>query len=78
MTNFKGHFTTSIFLHAEEIKEVNTFKYLGSIIYGKDSKKASISRIAQTISVLTKLIMICNNRNIMLKYKIRLLNLIVS
>ena len=35
MTNYEGNFTTGIFLHGEEINEVKTFKYLGSIIDDK-------------------------------------------
>ena len=66
ITNYKGHFTTGIFVNGEEIKEVITFKYLCSIIYDKGSKKEIISRIGQITSVLTKLSVIRNNRNIML------------
>ena len=70
MTNYKGHFTTGIFLHGEEIKEVKTFKYLDSIIDDKGSNKEIISRIGQTTSVLTNLSVIWNDRNLMLKSKI--------
>ena len=38
MKNYEGHFKTGIFLNGEEIKEVNTFKYLGSIIDDKFSR----------------------------------------
>ena len=77
MTNCEEQFTTRI-LHGEEIKDVKTFKYLGSILDDKGSKKEIISRIAQTTSVLTKLSVIWNGRNIMLKSKIRLLHSLLS
>ena len=70
MTNCDGHFTTGIFLNGEKIIEVTIFKYLGSIIDDKGSKKDIISRIAQTTPVLTKISVIWNDRNIMLKSKI--------
>ena len=78
MTNCGGHFTNGILLHGEEIKEVNTFKYIGSIIDDKGSNKRIISKIAHTTSVLTKLSVIWNDRNLMLKSNIRLLHSLVG
>ena len=78
MINYAEDFTTGILLNGEEINEFNTFKYLGSIIDDKGSKKEIISRMVLTTSVFTKLCVICNDRNIMLKSKIRLIHSLVS
>ena len=66
------------FYNGEEIKDVNIFKYIGYIIDDKGSKKIIISRMEQTIQVLTKLGVIWNDIIIMLKSNIRLLHLIVN
>ena len=70
MSNVKCTSRLVFFNNSEEIKEVNTFKYLGFIIDDKGSKKGIISRIEQTTSVLKKLSAIWNDRIIILKSKI--------
>ena len=55
MKNCEGHFNNNISLHGEIIESVDTFKYLGSILYDNGSTKEILSRIAQTTTSLTQL-----------------------
>ena len=57
---------------------MKAFKYLGATIFGKDSKKEVVCRIAQAIAALTKFSTIWKNKNISTNTKIRLMRSLVT
>ena len=77
MTNEYGTFTTNISVHGTELESVNQFKYLGAIISDNGSHTEILSRSAQTLTALAKLRKIWRDKNIALKYKIRLMHALV-
>ena len=72
MTNNTNGFSTDIRVNGEKLVCVNRFKYLGAIITDEGSKHEILVRIAQATAALAKLKTICNDRNIALSSKIRL------
>ena len=53
---------TEIKINGQKLEIVTSFKYLGSFITDEGSKPEILSRIAQTIAALTRLIPIWNDR----------------
>ena len=60
-----------------KLESVNQFKYLGAIISDKGSHTEVLSRSAQTMTALAKLRTIWRDKNIAMKYKIRLMHALV-
>ena len=73
MTNNINGISNNITIGSETLEEVNSFKYLGSIISDEGSKKEILSRIAQTTAAMVKLKPIWNDRQIRFCTKIRLM-----
>ena len=72
-TNNINRISNNITIGSETLEEVNSFKYLGSIISDEGSKKEILSRIAQTTAAMVKLKPIWNDRQIRFCTKIRLM-----
>ena len=68
----------NIIIQNENIKTVNHFKYLGSIIDEQGSRKEILARAAQVNQVCSNLKVIWNDRHIRLGYKLRLMNSLVT
>ena len=57
------------------METVDHFKYLGDIICGEGSTREVLSRAAQTMAALARIIW--KDKNIRIKYKIRLIRALV-
>ena len=77
MTNNTNGISSNIKFNGEKLKTVQSFKYLGAIVTDEGSMPDIRSRIPQTISALTKLKNIWDDKNIDLSSKIRLLRSLV-
>ena len=55
MTNNPNGFQREIKIKGQRLEEVKNFKYFGAIISNEGSKPEILSRIAQTIAVLSRL-----------------------
>ena len=77
MTSNTKSISGNIRLNGEKLKTARSFKYLGAIVTDKGSIPEIRSRIAKTIAALTKLKIICDDKNIDLSSKIRLLRSLV-
>jgi len=77
MTNNTDGINTDIKVNGEKLGTVKSFKYLGSVVPDEGSKPEILSRIAQTTATLTKLRPVWNERNIMLRSKVRLMRSLV-
>ena len=73
MTNNTNGISSNIRVNGENLKTVQSFKYLGPIVTDEGYMPEIRSRIAQTIAGLTKLKIIWDDKNIDLSSKIRLL-----
>ena len=73
MTNSTSDINTEITVTGQKLETVTSFKYLGSVITDKGSKREIFSRIAQTTAALKKLKPVWNDRSISLSFKIRLI-----
>ena len=71
MANNPNHFQREIKIKGPRVEEVETFKYLGVIISIEGSKPGVLSRIAQTIAALSRLKIICSDKNISLASKVK-------
>ena len=77
MTNNTNGISDNIRINGEELKTVQSFKYLGAIVTDEGSMPEIRSRIAQTIAAFTKVKIIWDDKNIDLSSKIRLLRSLV-
>ena len=73
MTNNTNGISADITIDNKKLKLVHSFKYLGAIVSDEGSKLEVLSRIAQTTAVMTKLKVIWNDKNIAIRFKIRLM-----
>ena len=72
MTNNPNGFQREIKIKGQRL-DVENFKYLGAIISNEGSKPEILSRIAQTIAVLSRLKIIWRDKNISLASKVKLM-----
>ena len=63
-TNNVKSISTTIEISGQKLQTASTFNYLGAVITDEGSKSETLSRIAQTRPVLTKLMAIWKDRNI--------------
>ena len=70
--------STRIKVNGQKLETVTSFRYLGSVITGEDSKPEIFSRIAQTTAALTRLKLVWNDRSISLCSKIQLMCCLVT
>ena len=68
----------NIDIHGEIIETVKSFKYLGSIINENGSRKEILSRAAQASQAYSNLKIIWNDKDIRLKYKLKLMDSLVN
>ena len=73
MTNDTNGISTGITIDSKKLETVRSFKYLRAIVSDEGSKPEVLSRIAQTIAAVTKLKVIWNDKNIAIRFKIRLM-----
>ena len=73
MTNNVNGISIDIRITGEKLDEVDSFKYLGTVITDQGSKPEVLSRIAQTTAALTRLKTIWSDKHISLSSKIRLM-----
>ena len=78
MTNNTSGINTEIKVSGQKLETVTSFKYVGSVITDEGSKPEILSRIAQTIAVLTELKPVWNDMSISLSSKIRLIRSLVT
>ena len=72
------NFQPNIFIQDEIIETVESFKYLGSILNESGSRKESMSKAAQASQACSNLRIIWNDRDIRLKYKLKLMDSLVN
>ena len=58
-------------VNGQKLETVTSFKYLGSVITDKCSKREILSRIAQTTAALIRLKPVWNDKSTSLNFKIR-------
>ena len=73
MKNNTSGINTEIEANGQKLETVTSFKCLGSVISDEGSKPGMFSRIAQTITALTRLKLVWNDRSISLSSKIRMM-----
>ena len=73
MTNSTDGISTDITIDNKLLETVRSFNYLGAIVSDERSKPEELSRIAQTTAAMIKLKVICNDKNIAISSKIRLM-----
>ena len=73
MTNNTNGISTDIILDSKKLEIVCSFEHLGAIVSDEGSKPEVLPRIAQTTAAVTKLKVICNDKNIAISSKIRLM-----
>ena len=78
MANSEGSFTLEIKINNEQLKVVDSFKYLEAIIDDKGSKAEILARTGQTIEALSRLNVIWYDNTLKHKLKIRLLQSLVN
>ena len=72
LTN-NGTLQRDITIQRQKLETVDHFKYLGAIICDEGSRREVLSRAAQTMAALARLKTIWKDKNIRIKYKIRLI-----
>ena len=77
MTNNTNGIITDITIDDKKLETVRNFKYLGAITSNGESKPEVLSRITQTTAAVTKLKVICNDMNIAISSKIKLMRSLV-
>ena len=70
MTNNTNGISTDITTDNMKLETDRSFKYLGAIVSYEGSKPTVLSIIAQTTAAVTKLKVICNDKNIAISSKI--------
>ena len=78
MANNTSRINTEIKINGQKLETVTSFKYLGSFVSDERSKLEILSRIVQTTAALTSLEPVCNDRNISVCSKIRLMRSLVT
>ena len=78
MTNNTSGINKEIKASGQKLETVPSFKYLGSVVADEGSRPEILSKIAQTTAALTRLKLVCNDRSISLRSKIRLTRSIVT
>ena len=73
MTNNITGMNEDISINGDILETVQSFKYLGAILSDKGSKPEILSRSAQTIAAMTKLMSIWNDKNISVSSKNKLM-----
>ena len=73
MTNNPNGFQREIKIKGQRLEDVENFKYLGAIISNEGSKPEILSRIAQTIAALSRLMIIWRDKNISLASRVKLM-----
>ena len=73
MTNKTSGINRAIEVNRQKLETVTSFKYLGSVVSGKDSKPKILSRIAQTTAAFKMLRPVWNDWSIFLCSKMRLM-----
>ena len=73
MTNNPNGFQRGIKIKGQRLEDVENFKYLGAIISNEGSKPEILSRIAQTIAALSRLMIIWRDKNISLVSRVKLM-----
>ena len=73
MTNNSNGFQREIKIEGQRLEEVENLKYLGAIISNEESKPEILSKIAQAAAPLSRLNIICRDKNISLASKIKLM-----
>ena len=68
----------NIVIQGKIIETVKSFKYLGSIINESRSRKEIFSRAARTIQACSNLKIIWNDKDIRLRYKLKLIESLVN
>ena len=76
MTN-NGSLQRDITIQGHTLETVDHLEYLGALICVESSRREVLSRAAQTMTALARLIIIWKDKNIIIKHKIRLLNALV-
>ena len=74
MTNNTNSISTDITIDNKKLGAVRSFKYLGAIVSDEGYKPEVLSRIAQTTAAVTRLKVIWNDKNIAVRFKIRLMS----
>ena len=72
-TNKTSGINRAIEVNRQKLETVTSFKYLGSVVSGKDSKPKILSRIAQTTAAFKMLRPVWNDWSIFLCSKMRLM-----
>ncbi|XP_076465386.1 uncharacterized protein LOC143297098 [Babylonia areolata] len=73
MTINTSGFSTDTKVNGQSLKSVSMFKYLGATVTDECSKPEIMSRIAQTTSAFTPLKPIWKDKNITLRWKVKLM-----
>ena len=73
MTNSANSIQREIKVKGQKLGTVTSFKYLGAVISDTGSKPEILSRIAQTISALTKLKSVWRDNNISIGSQVKLM-----
>ena len=73
MTNNPNGFQREIKIKGQRLEDVENFKYLAAIISNEGSKPGILSRIAQTIAALSRLMIIWRDKNISLASRVKLM-----
>ena len=77
MTNNPNGFQRKIKIKGQRLEEVENFKYLGAIESNEGSKPEILSRIVQTTAALSRLKIICRDKNISLASKVKLMRTLI-
>ena len=77
MTNNPNGFQREIMIKCQRLEEVENFKYLGEIISNERSEPEILSRIAQATATLSRLKIICRDKNISLASKVKLMRMLI-
>ena len=77
MTNNPNGFQREIKIKGLRLEEVENFKYLGAIISNEGTKPEILSRIAKTLTALSRLKIIWRDKNISLASKVKLMRTLI-
>ena len=77
MTNNTRGNSSEIRIGGQNLKTVQSFKYLDSVVTDEGSKQQIMSRITQTVGALSKLKIIWKDKNVVLSSKIIMMRSLV-